>query len=85
MQAQPPSAAPKVRIRRLNESDTNAVVALLLRGFDDRTPDYWRHAMARLRERRLPRDYPRFGYGLEDSGVLVGVLLLIFSRTDAGR
>jgi hypothetical protein len=56
----------------------------MTRGFDDRTPQYWRNALARLRDRRLPGDYPRFGYGIDDGGALAGVLLLIFSRTDAG-
>ncbi len=73
-----------VRVRQIEEGDTEAVVALLSRAFTDRTLDYWRHAMARLKIRHLPGDYPRYGYALTDKGVVKGVLLLIFSRTDAG-
>jgi hypothetical protein len=75
----------KIFVRQLVESDAEAAVTLLSRGFWDRTPDYWRRAMARLGDRPLPGPYPRFGYGLVDSDVLVGVLLLIFSRTDDGN
>lgn len=73
-----------VRVRQIEEGDAEAVVALLSHAFTDRTPDYWRHAMERLKTRRLPGDYPRYGYALTDKGVVRGVLLLIFSRTDAG-
>jgi hypothetical protein len=73
-----------VRVRQIEESDTDNVVALLSLGFSDRTPDYWRNAMARLKARHLPGDYPRYGYALTDKGVVTGVLLLIFSRTDTG-
>lgn len=73
-----------VRVRQLEDGDTDAVVALLSRGFSDRTSDYWRHAMAQLKTRRLPGDYPRYGYALTDKDVVIGLLLLIFSRTDAG-
>lgn len=73
-----------VRVRQIEEGDTDAVVALLSRGFSDRTPDYWRNAMARLTARRLPGDYPRYGYALTAKGAVTGVLLLIFSRTDQG-
>lgn len=73
-----------IRVRQIEESDAERVVTLLSRGFDDRTPEYWRNAMARLKARRLPGDYPRYGYALTDGGVVQGVLLLIFSRTDRG-
>jgi hypothetical protein len=73
-----------VRVRQIEEGDTDAVVALLSCGFSDRTSDYWRNAMARLKARHLPGDYPRYGYALTDKGAVTGVLLLIFSRTDAG-
>jgi hypothetical protein len=75
----------KILVRQLQESDSEAAVTLLTRGFWDRTPDYWRRALARLRDRQLPGPYPRFGYALVDSDELVGVLLLIFSRSDDGN
>jgi hypothetical protein len=76
--------APKIKLRQLNAADEDTVVGLLLRGFDDRDEAYWRRGWARLSLRALPGDYPRFGYGLDVDGTLQGVLLLIFSRSDAG-
>ena len=78
------AAESSIQVRELLESDSDAIVGLLTRGFWDRSPKYWRRALQCLRDRALPGDYPRFGYGLTDSGVLVGVLLLIFSRADDG-
>jgi hypothetical protein len=75
----------KILVRQLRDDDTDSAVALLSKGFWDRTPDYWRQAMQRLHDRSLPGQYPRFGYGLVDSDVLVGLVLLIFSRTDEGN
>jgi len=79
-----PKKPAKIGLRPLRDGDEDAVVALLLRGFDDRDAAYWRRGWARLRAPALPGDYPRFGYGLEEGGALKGVLLLIFSRTDGG-
>ncbi len=78
------SGPSKIKVRQIEESDTNAVVALLLRGFSERTADYWYQAMERLRKRHLPGEFPRFGFGITDDGVLKGVLLIIFSKTDTG-
>jgi hypothetical protein len=70
---------PKVRSRQIIESDVDGVVDLLTRGFRIRSRDYWRTALARLAAHPSPASLPKFGYLLENEGVPVGVLLLIFS------
>jgi hypothetical protein len=70
------AAEASIEVRELAASDSDAIVGLLTRGFRGRSPKYWRRA--------LPGDYPRFGSGLTDSRVLVGILLLIFSRAHDG-
>ena len=77
-----PIAVEGIRVRELMTEDVDAVVTLLLRGFDDRSEEYWRAGLQRLGDRALPGAYPRYGYGLSAAGRLVGVLLLIFSRAD---
>lgn len=80
-----PPAKRRISVRELTYQDADAVINLLLEGFWDRSPDYWARAMQILRDRELPGPYPRFGYCLAESGRLVGVLLLIFSRDDQGN
>ena len=71
---------PGLRCRPIAESDLADVVALLSRGFPDRTTAYWRRALDRLRTREAPPDYPRFGLMLEAGQACVGVLLQIYVR-----
>jgi hypothetical protein len=75
----------KVRCRQIVEADLAAVTALLSAGFPDRTPDYWRRALAALQSRPAPEGYPQFGYLLEGERAVVGVLLLIFTEDTAGK
>jgi len=79
--------APKTAIvcRQIRVDDIDAVVRLLARGFPERPLDYWRVAMSRLRDRETPEGYPRFGYGLFNRDMMVGVLLLIVSRGDDNK
>lgn len=83
----PPAAEPKAAIvcRRMKDGDIDAAVALLSRGFPERSSAYWHRALGRLRDRPLPETYPRYGYVLSDAEELVGIILLIFARTDADR
>lgn len=75
-QPAPPRAA--VRCRPIENRDLDAVVALLARGFADRTEDYWRRGLARHATRPLPEGCPTYGTMLESQGRPVGVLLTLF-------
>jgi hypothetical protein len=74
------SQIPQIRCRQIQEADQEAVADVLARGFPARPRKYWASAMARLAARPVPDGCPRFGYALEADGVIVGVLLLIFSE-----
>ena len=69
-----------VRCRLIAEADFDEVVACLMRGFPERVRSYWVDALDRMATRDYIEDYPRFGYLMETSGHVVGVLLLLFSR-----
>ena len=76
--------SPLLRCRPIAEADLADVAALLTRGFPDRTLDYWRRALDRLRTREAPADYPRFGLMLEAGSACVGVLLQVYARLAQG-
>jgi hypothetical protein len=76
------SAAPRLRCRQIADGDLDNLADLLTRGFGARrTHAFWRHALACLQARAAPPDVPRYGYLLENDGVPVGVILLIFATT----
>jgi hypothetical protein len=76
---------PKVRCRQIREADLDAVADLLCEGFPTRSRKYWTSGFARMDERPAPADAPRYGYVLEADGVLVGVLLLLFTGETGER
>jgi hypothetical protein len=71
--------AVKPRIREISERDIDATADLLTRGFVHRPREYWMRGLRRQTTRPLPPDTPRYGYLLENEGVPVGCLLLIYS------
>jgi hypothetical protein len=71
--------AAKPRIREILDADLEAVGDLLTRGFVYRPRDYWMCGLHRQASRPVPPDAPRYGYLLENEGVPVGCLLLIYS------
>jgi hypothetical protein len=76
------AAAPKIRCRQIADGDLDGLADLLKRGFGSRrTHSFWRHALACLRARAVPDGMPRYGYLLENDGVAVGAILLIFATT----
>ena len=78
-------AAPKIRCRQIADDDLDGLADLLKRGFGARrTHAFWRHALACLRARAVPAGMPRYGYLLENDGVAVGAILLIFATTPGG-
>jgi hypothetical protein len=69
----------KLRCREISETDLDAVADLLTRGFVGRSREYWMQGLRRQAARQVPRGYPRFGYMLDNDGMPVGVLLLLYS------
>ena len=76
----------KIRCREIAEADIEAVARLLTHGFVGRSHEYWTQGLRRQAERAVPHGYPRFGYMLDQGGVPVGVLLLLYtSRAEDGE
>jgi len=71
---------PRVKCRQIVESDLDGLVDLYMEGFPDTRREFWSDGMARLREMPMVKDMPRFGYALETSEGLVGVLLTLPSQ-----
>ncbi|BAM86491.1 conserved hypothetical protein [Bradyrhizobium oligotrophicum S58] len=80
----PAQPAPGVRIREIRTADLAAVAALLTRGFAFRSEAYWLRGLERHAARPRPPGFPTFGYCLDQGGVPVGVILLLFSEVQAG-
>src|SRR3954447_10137803 len=68
-----------VRIREIRTTDLAAIAALLTRGFSFRKEAYWLRGLGRHAARPRPAGFPAFGYCLDQGGVPVGVILLLFS------
>jgi hypothetical protein len=68
----------RVRCRQIEETDIDAIVDLLTRGFPRHRRSFWQRALDRLGAHAGPGNLPRFGYLLE-CGVPVGVVLTICS------
>lgn len=75
----------KVRCREIRESDVNAIADLLTRGFVGRSRNYWIQGLRRQAFRPVPEGYPRFGYMIDNEGLPVGVLLLIYTARKDGE
>jgi hypothetical protein len=79
-------ATQQVRCREISDADIEAIADLLTRGFVYRSREYWMQGLRRQAAREVPEGYPRFGYLLDNNGVAVGVLLLLYtSRTDGEK
>jgi hypothetical protein len=75
-------AAPRIRCRPIVDGDLDNLADVLKRGFGARrSRAFWRRALACLQARAVPADMPRYGYLLENDGVVVGAILLIFTTT----
>jgi hypothetical protein len=74
----------KIRSRQINDADLDGIINLLTKGFEIRPNNYWRNALETLGSHPTPPGFPRYGYLLEDDGVPVGVILLIFSSIPGG-
>jgi hypothetical protein len=79
-------ATQQIRCREISDTDIDAIADLLTRGFVYRSREYWMQGLRRQAAREVPHGYPRFGYLLDNDGVAVGVLLLLYtSRIDGGE
>lgn len=78
-------ACEHIRCRLIGEADAAALSELLARGFPDRPASYWLRAFDTLARRDAPPGYPRFGYLLENNGVPIGAMLMIFTRLGAAH
>jgi hypothetical protein len=69
-----------VRLRQIREVDIPDVVDLLVRGYGRaRSRQFWQNMLDGLTRRTVPPGFPRYGSVLESDGILVGVVILIFS------
>jgi hypothetical protein len=75
----PISATAKIYCREIEDSDLNAVIDLLLRGFPARKRQYWVDGFARLAKHPTPSDSPKYGHVLVlgPTNQIVGVVLVI--------
>jgi len=78
------SALSGIRCRQIEESDVDAVAALLTRGFPNRNSQFWHHALDQLTRREPPPGLQKYGYLLETGGTPVGAILLICSAMRTG-
>ena len=74
-----------VRCREIMPDDRERIIDLLARGFGQAPREHWSRVLSVLAAHHTPEGYPKYGYLLENDGVAVGVLLMIFTaRVDNG-
>ncbi len=64
--------------RPIAKADVPAVIDCLCRGFPGRPRRHWEVALARMAERPVVEDLPRYGYVLADRDRIVGVMLTLY-------
>lgn len=72
-----PNPAKRARCREIATADLDDVIALLVKGFPDRSDAFWRRALYRLVDHPTPTGTPRYGHLLDCNGAIVGALLQI--------
>jgi hypothetical protein len=81
-----PPTIGSLRSRMIEPADLEGVIDLLVIGFWRAPRSYWEGVIDRLTMHHTPEGYPKYGYLLENDGVAVGVLLMIFTaRVENGR
>src|SRR5579863_3689352 len=78
------ASMPEIRCRQIEQGDVAAVTELLIRGFPNRSRQFWHRALDQLTRREPPRDLPKYGYLLETNGAVVGAILLICAEMRSG-
>ena len=74
-----------IRCREISGADLDEVADLLARGFAHRSREYWMRGLRRQAAREIPNGYPRFGYMLDNAGIAVGVVLLLYTARTKGE
>jgi hypothetical protein len=69
----------QVICREIDEGDVAGIIELLASGFPKRPRITWHRVFQRLSDHSTPVLYPRYGFLLEHEGMIVGVVLTIFS------
>jgi choline dehydrogenase-like flavoprotein len=82
--AREPKITQKSRIssREITENDLHSVATLLGKGLDYDTR-YFFEILTLLMKHPTPTGFPKYGYLLENDGVLVGAILLIFTKVQS--
>lgn len=75
----PMPAVLSIRCREITPADLEGVIDLLTIGFWRLPRNHWVKVFDRLMRHQTPEGFPKYGYLLENNGVVVGVLLLIFT------
>ena len=70
---------PRIKLRAADVADFDALADLLCEGFGCWDRAYWTKGFAHMQARAIPPGYPRYGFVLEADGVVVGVVLTLFS------
>jgi hypothetical protein len=78
------SSSPEIRCRQIEQGDVAAIAELLIRGFPNRSRQFWYHALDQLTRREPPPHLPKYGYLIEADGETVGAILLICAEIHAG-
>jgi hypothetical protein len=73
-----------MKIREIDEGDLAAVTTLFVESFPRRRPTYWQRGFENLRLLPGIPGYPRYGYLIENDGLVQVVLLLLSARFGAG-
>lgn len=69
----------RIRCRKIEDTDADAVANLLTKSGFNPSKEFWLWCLQRLAEHRTPAGYPKYGYLLEVNDVIVGAVLLIFT------
>jgi hypothetical protein len=71
---------PGLTCRPIEESDWDGIIDCLRRNFPTRDRNYWERAVVRMEKRPFVPDLPKYGFVLDMSGRIVGVLLALYFR-----
>ncbi|MFJ6321326.1 MULTISPECIES: hypothetical protein [unclassified Rhizobium] len=69
---------PGLACRPIEDSDWEGIIECLGRNFPTRPRSYWERAVARMEKRPVVPDLPKYGFVLDMSGRIVGVLLALY-------
>ncbi|OCI93877.1 hypothetical protein A6U86_17615 [Rhizobium sp. AC27/96] len=71
---------PGLTCRPIEDNDWEGIIDCLGRNFPTRSRSYWERAIVRMEKRPIVPDLPKYGFVLDMSGRIVGVLLALYFR-----